>query len=169
MRLLSMAAIAFTHQRPAVLGGIVSEVASVFRAPATEAEWTTYHAIRRRVLFELRGNGAAYDPNHPDEHRAGHYPFLLWIAGQPVGVIRIDIDGTTATFRRVAMREDLQQRGYGRRLLNEAEQFARNKACVRIESHVDPTAVPFYERCGFTRVVSPSEPDRLPLMTKAIV
>jgi GNAT superfamily N-acetyltransferase len=147
----------------------VREVASAFRAPATEAEWATYHAIRRRVLFELRGNGSAYDPHHPDERRPGHYPFLLWIAGQPVGVIRVDIDGATAIFRRVAIRDDLQRRGYGRRLLSEAEQFARSKGCVRIESHVDPPAVPFYERCGFMRVVSPSEPHRLPLMTKGIV
>jgi GNAT superfamily N-acetyltransferase len=139
------------------------------RAPATEGEWATYHAIRRRVLFELRGNGDAYNPDHPDEHRDGHYPFLLWIAGEPVGVIRVDIDGATAIFRRVAIREDVQRRGYGRRLLSEAEQFARSQTCVRIESHVDPPAVPFYERCGFTLEVSSSGPDRLPLMIKAIV
>ena len=33
------------------------------RPPATEAEWQIYHDIRRAVLREARGQGAAYDPN----------------------------------------------------------------------------------------------------------
>ena len=139
------------------------------RAPTTDAEWASYHAIRRRVLFELRGVGPAYDPNHPDEHRAGHHPLLLWIDGQVVGVIRVDITGAVATFRRVAIREDLQRRGHGRRLLAEAERFARSHACVRVESHVDRGAVAFYERCGFGRVGSSADPSAFPLMTKSIV
>lgn len=122
-----------------------------FRAPATDAEWASYHGIRRRVLFELRGNAVAYDAHHPDEHRPGRHPFILWVAGEPVGVIRIDIDGPVATFRRVAIREDMQRRGHGRRLLEAAERFATEQGCTRIESRVDPDAVRFYERCGFTR------------------
>lgn len=127
-----------------------------FRAPATDAEWASYHAIRRRVLFELRGNAAAYDANHPDERRPGRHPFVLWDAGVPVGVIRVDVDGPVARFRRVAIRDDVQRRGFGRRLLEAAERFARQQGCTRIEASADPDAVRFYERCGFTR----SEPAR---------
>jgi GNAT superfamily N-acetyltransferase len=139
-----------------------------FKTPVTEVEWSAYHAIRRRVLFELRGNGAAYNPNHADDYRAGHYPFVLWVADEPVGVIRIDIDGTVAIFRRVAIREDLQRRGYGRQLLEAAERFAKSQGCLRIESQVDPPAVAFYARCGFAHESSPSSPSALPLMTKLI-
>jgi ribosomal protein S18 acetylase RimI-like enzyme len=32
-----------------------------FRSPASEIEWASYHAIPRRVLFELRGSGATHD------------------------------------------------------------------------------------------------------------
>src|SRR5262249_45019146 len=115
---------------------------------ASDGDWAAYHAIRRRVLFELRGN-FAYDDHHPDERRAGHHPFLLWDAGSPVGTIRIDVDQERAIFRRVAIRVDLQRRGYGRQLLQAAEAFARQEHCTRVESHVDLDAVGFYERCGF--------------------
>ena len=138
------------------------------KAPASDRDWAAYHAIRRRVLFELRGNGAAYDEHHPDETRPGHYPFLFWIADAPVGVIRIDIDGAKAVFRRVAIREDLQRRGYGRRLLEAAEEFARQNRCTRIESHVDPTAVGFYERCGFLASNSADSSHADDLMTKLL-
>jgi GNAT superfamily N-acetyltransferase len=122
------------------------------RAPATDEDWLAYHTLRRRVLFELRGNGAAYDATHPDEHRLGNYPFLLWDGDVAIGVIRIDVDGRRATFRRVAIREDWQRRGYGRRLLEAAEQFARQQRCTHIESYADSGAIQFYERCGFVRV-----------------
>jgi GNAT superfamily N-acetyltransferase len=122
-----------------------------FRAPATEADWAAYHAIRRHVLFELRGDGAAYDANHPDEHLPGHYAFVLWDADVAVGVIRVDVQDDVAIFRRVAVRDDLQRRGYGRQLLQAAQRFAVERGCTQAVSHVDRNAVGFYERCGFRR------------------
>ena len=121
------------------------------RGPANDAEWRSYHGIRRRVLFELRGRGETYDPRHPDESRSGRYPLMFWSDHEAVGVIRVDIDGEIATFRRVAVRDDVQRRGHGRSMLNDAEQFARRLGCLRIESHVDAGAIGFYERCGFDR------------------
>jgi GNAT superfamily N-acetyltransferase len=138
------------------------------KAPTTVGDWGAYHAIRRRVLFELRGNGAAYDEHHPDETRPGHYPLLLWASGTPVGTIRVDIEGDQAILRRVAIREDLQRRGYGRQLLEAAEQFARCHHCTRLQSHVDIGAVGFYERCGFTHTDSAATGDVAPLMTKEL-
>ncbi len=140
----------------------------VLKAPTTDQDWAAYHAIRRRVLFELRGNGAAYDEHHPDETRPGHHPLLLWAADSPVGTIRIDVDGARAIFRRVAIREDLQRRGYGRQLLEAAEQFAREQHCTRIESNVDADAIGFYESCGFGRVDAPGSSHAAPLMTKDV-
>jgi len=52
----------------------------------------------------------------------------------------------------VTIREDLQRRGYGRRMLAEAEAFARAQGCRRIESHVAADAVGFYDNCGFWRM-----------------
>lgn len=125
------------------------------RPPGSDAEWAAYHAIRRHVLFERRGRGAAYDPAHPDESHAGHHPLVFWAGGEAVGVIRVDVDGEVAVFRRVAIREDAQRRGYGRRLLAAAERVAAAAGCVRVEAHVDADAVGFYERCGYVRPVAP--------------
>jgi GNAT superfamily N-acetyltransferase len=135
------------------------------RAPATDDDWAAYHTIRRRVLFELRGIGATYDANHPDEHRPDHHPLLLWVGDAPAGVIRIDVADAVATFRRVAIRDDLQRRGYGRRLLNAAERFAREHGCTRVEASVDAGAIAFYEQCGYRRTDRPSAGDAA-FMTK---
>ncbi len=70
--------------------------------------------------------------------------------GEPVGVVRIDVEQTTAICRRVAIRSDVQRLGHGRMLLTLAQQFARGKGCERLVSHVAPDAVEFYEQCGFT-------------------
>ena len=139
-----------------------------FRSPATAEEWSAYHELRRRVLFERRGSSNAYDPHHPDDHCAGHYPFILWDGREAVGVIRVDVDGDVATLRRVAVREDVQRRGHGRRLLQAAQQFARERACTRLVSHVAPDAVGFYERCGFALVHAQRVPDGSMLMTKSL-
>ena len=78
------------------------------RTPTIEDDWRAYHSIRRKVLFENRGQFGVYDQNHPDEHSDGNHPLLLIHNGEPIGVIRVDIRGTLAILRRVAIREDLQ-------------------------------------------------------------
>jgi len=126
-------------------------VAQKLRAPASKEDWAAYHAIRRHVLFELRGQGSTYDANHPDDGRPDNHPLILWADDVAVGVIRIDVRASVATFRRVAIRADLQRRGHGRRLLEGAERFARAHGCTTVESHVDPSAVGFYLRCGYAQ------------------
>lgn len=138
-----------------------------FRPPTGALEWAAYHAIRRRVLFTLRGNDAAYDPDHPDEHRPNHHPFILWHGMVAVGVIRVDVAQGMAIIRRVAIRDDLQRKGYGRRLLASAERFAVERGCTRALSHVDPGAVGFYARCGF-RVVESSRASATVAMTREL-
>jgi GNAT superfamily N-acetyltransferase len=138
-----------------------------FRPVITESDWAAYHAIRRRVLFEVRGNGAAYDPDHPDEHARGHHPFVLWDVDVAVGVIRVDVKDAVAVFRRVAVREDMQRRGYGREMFAAAERFAIENGCTRVMSHVDPDAVGFYERCGFRRD-GPVKAHRVVVMNKEL-
>lgn len=138
------------------------------RSPITDAEWAAYHEIRRRVLFDLRGRGAAYDPNHPDDSRPGHYPLVLFHEGEPLGVIRVDVDADAAIFRRVAVREDVQRRGHGRHLLAGAERFARSVGCRRVVSHVDADAVGFYERCGFQIASDANRHGKTVFMTKPL-
>ena len=118
--------------------------------PTDPAEWRAYHDIRRRVLFESRGQFGVYDENRADERAPGHHPKLLLYRRDPVAVVRVDIDATTAIFRRVAVRSDVQRLGHGRVLLTLAQRFAQESGCVRLVSYVAADAVEFYQRCGFT-------------------
>ena len=118
-------------------------------APADAAEWRTYHDIRRRVLFEARGRFGVYDDSLPDETASGHHSRLLLHHGDPIGPIRIDVEGATAIFRLVAIRSEAQRVGHGRTMLSLAEQFARAEGCSRLITHAAPDAVGFYRKCGF--------------------
>ena len=60
-------------------------------APRNDDDWVAYHDIRRRILFERRGEFGVYDPNLPDEHAPGHHPKLLVRASTYLGVVRIDV------------------------------------------------------------------------------
>ena len=119
------------------------------RAPASDEEWRTYHAIRREVLFENRGFFGLYDEAHPDEFAQGNHPMLLIHEDEPIGAIRVDVDGPLAIFRRVAIREDVQRHGHGKVMLSLAEDFALDKGCSLVRSYVDAGAVGFYKSCGF--------------------
>ena len=115
-------------------------------------DWEAYHAIRKRILWDARGQGGAYDPLHPDERAPGHFPFLLVLGSLPVGTVRVDLDPPTAWFRRVAVDERHQRRGYGRKMLELAAAFARGRGCRRVRSSVAATAVEFYRKLGFQEV-----------------
>lgn len=139
--------------------------------PTTNEEWDSYHRIRREVLFEARGHFGVYDPNRPDEKAPNKYPKLLVVSGEPVGVVRIDIDSRVAALRRVAIRADVQRLGHGRALLNLVEQFAREAGCTQLVSSVAPDAVGFYERFGFVaeeRNVNERGPGDSVFMTRPI-
>jgi GNAT superfamily N-acetyltransferase len=126
--------------------------------PQSAADWGAYHDIRRRILFENRGEHGVYDPNRPDERAPGHFPRLLVRAFAYVGVVRVDIAGGTAYLRRVAIDEPYQRQGLGRTLLALAEELARAQSATRVESSVAPDAMPFYLKCGY-RLVVPNEAD----------
>ncbi len=123
-----------------------------FLSPTHAALWTAYHDIRRIELFERRGRFGIYDAHHPDEFKAGHFPKLLLLDETPIGVIRIDIDGDVARFRRVAIKERCQRQGHGRILLAHAEAFAGLYGINRIEASVAADAVPFYRRCAYQAI-----------------
>ena len=141
-------------------------MASVLRPPSTEEEWRAYHAIRERVLWEARGL-TGYDPDHPDERAEGHHPLLYVLGEAPVGVVRVDIDGPTATLRRVAVREEAQRRGHGREMLRLAEAFARSRGTSLVRSTVDADAVGFYRKAGYRAAGPPTRTGSVP-MEKAL-
>ncbi len=138
------------------------------RAPANADEWHALHAIRRKVLFENRGKFGTYIENHPDDFKAGHHPLVLLYKGVVIGVVRVEIVGTTAWLRRVAIREDLQRMGHGRVLLRLAEAFAKGEGCDEMLSNAAVEAVEFYQRCGYTPDLSEPGPPNSVRMRKLL-
>lgn len=134
------------------------EFQHALRTPQTDEEWHAFHTIRRKVLFENRGKTETYIENHPDDFKPGNHPLILLYEDTVIGVIRIDVAGTVAWFRRVAIRDDLQGLGHGRVLLRLAETFAKAEGCVEIRSNAAVEAVGFYERCGYARDLSAASP-----------
>ena len=137
-------------------------------APQSTADWAAYHDIRRRILFENRGEHGVYDPNRPDERAPGHFPKLLVCASAYVGVVRIDVADGTAYLRRVAIDEPYQRHGLGRTLLALAETFARAQSATRVESSVARSAVPFYLKCGYRLVAAEEAEAAHPQMYKEL-
>ena len=126
-------------------------------SPTSPAHWATYHDIRRIVLFERRGWIGVYNSQHPDELKSNHFPKLLCLDGTPIGVIRIDVEGETAWFRRVAITEAYQRRGHGRVLLGLAEAFSRERGVVRVLASVAAGAVGFYRCSGYRALTNPDD------------
>jgi GNAT superfamily N-acetyltransferase len=116
------------------------------RPPASPDDWEVYHRIRRDVLLEAQ----KYALEHPDDHAPGHYALLLWLDEQPIGSIRIDIAETgEAGLRLVAIDPASQRQGYGRILLQLAEEFAREQGCSRTVLYATLDAVGFYTKAGY--------------------
>lgn len=109
--------------------------------------------MRRRILWENRGQFGVYRDDLPDEYAPANHPMLLLFGNRRVGVVRIDLDPARqqAQMRRMAITETEQRRGHGRRLVDLIERFAAEHACFRILVSSAPDAVGFYEKCGFTR------------------
>lgn len=139
------------------------------RPPVTSEEWHAFHTIRRTVLFENRGKLETYNDNHPDDFKAGHHPLILVHKNVVIGVIRVDVEGTVAWFRRVAIREDVQRSGHGRMLLRLAEAFAKAAGCNEIRSNAAVEAVEFYTRCGYTHHPAAVGPANSVLVSKSLL
>lgn len=122
------------------------------RAPDSAEDWAAYHDIRKRILFDARGRGDAYDPAHPDETASENHPLILDVDGKPVGVVRIDLDLPDAWLRRMAVDTPYQRRGYGQRMIGEIVSFCRDAGAGRILSLVASDAIGFYAKCGFEPV-----------------
>ncbi|QSY95261.1 GNAT family N-acetyltransferase [Rhizobium bangladeshense] len=128
-------------------------------------DWQAYHAIRRHVLFDLRGLDG-YDDNHPDEHETSHIPPLLRKDGVALGTVRLDLSNdATGIVRLVAITPEYQRQGLGRILMSEVERLSAKHGLERLEVHAAPDAVPFYEKLGWLMVDAGQSS---PLMAKDI-
>lgn len=115
------------------------------------ADWRHLHGIRRAVLFNPERHSVAYDDNHPADRAPGNQPFLLLYDHRPIGVARLDIRGDTAILRLVAINEEEQGRGHGRKLNALIEAAARRQKVTELRVNAAPDAVGYYEEMGWRR------------------
>ena len=111
--------------------------------------WRAYHDIRRKVLWENRGKHD-YDEKHADETLSNHHPLLLLLNNNPIGTTRLDdFKNGYAAVRLVAISEDFQRSGHGRRLSSLVEEYARSLGIKTLYVNAAPEALGFYKKLGW--------------------
>ncbi len=127
----------------------MSEKHSCTLAPASCSEdWEALHDLRRTELFA--GKDIIYNPHHPDDFAANHFPLVFKDQGECVGTTRLDLLGDgAAAIRLVAISKKYQRRGYGKILLELLEDRARSHGVSKLFVNARPTAIGYYERFGF--------------------
>ena len=87
---------------------------------------------------------------------AQHPVWLLLKAGQPIGLLVLEIEEEAMLIYSVAIRPDYQQMGYGRLLLRFAEQQALAAGFQQIRLYTNelmPGNVDYYKRFGYTETM----------------
>ena len=137
-------------------------------SPRSPEEWSEFHRLRRKVLFENRGKDESYIENHPDDFKNDNHPLVLINEGTVIGVCRLDVIAAVGWLRRVAIREDLQRLGHGRVLLRLAEGFAIERGCNELRTNAAIESTGFYESCGYVRDSSQESPVNSVSMVKSL-
>lgn len=81
-----------------------------------------------------------------------HHALALTAEGQAIGTARLQPSGKIG---RVAVLEPWRNRGIGRQLMEYLLQVATRERLPRVYLHSQESAVPFYERLGFTCIGEP--------------
>jgi N-acetylglutamate synthase-like GNAT family acetyltransferase len=116
-----------------------------------QSDWHAYHALRRHVLWELRGR-SDYDDNRPEERFASNHPLLLKLDSRGIGTTRLDDLGRgRGVVRLVAVAADLQRRGHGRVLSALVDAYAHRLGLTTLLVNAAPEAIGYYEKMGWKR------------------
>ncbi len=117
-----------------------------------DADWASYHAIRRDVLWTARGL-TGYDDKRPEERLPDRYSLLLKLDNQAIGTTRLDDRGDdTGIVRLVAIRCDLQRQGHGTKLAAMVDDFAATLGLHTLFVNAVADAVGYSARMGILRL-----------------
>lgn len=119
------------------------------------AEYVAAFALREEVLRKPLGL-TLNDVTLRQEREYFH--IVCHIEGALAGcLVLLSKDATDIRMRQVAVAPHLQGQGVGSKLVNFAEDFARERGCTRMTLNARDTAIPFYEKLGYARVGEPFE------------
>jgi predicted GNAT family N-acyltransferase len=109
--------------------------------------------VRRRVFVEEQGIDISLEIDERDEPESGCSHFLMIEDGRPVGTFRAYFeDEETIHLQRFCILADFRGRGFGRDALRFIEGYYTALKVKKITFGAQVTAIPFYERCGYTCV-----------------
>lgn len=133
------------------------------RSPDTIEEWKAYHKIRLTEIHNQYCSESVYDPEDPEEMSADNYSFIFvsYNSVDVFGTIRIDLlkQKKEAAFRWVAIAKEFQKTDLGRRMLELAEQFVREKKRNLIRIPAEEGSQKFYEKLGYQDKEWPAAPE----------
>jgi N-acetylglutamate synthase-like GNAT family acetyltransferase len=120
------------------------------KAPQTTLEWEMYYDLRYRVLREPLGQPVGSERNEGDQ--TGIH-FAAYENGVLKAIARLDQQDTTiCQIRFVAVEPLAQGEGFGRIIMEAAEQKAWELGVKKILLHARENALPFYSKLGYTLI-----------------
>lgn len=118
----------------------------VHGSPEYEAEV----ALRASILRQPLGLTFSADELATE---AGSHHIGCYVDGELVGCLVLQpIDARQIQMRQVAVGESVKGRGIGRMMVEFSEDFARKHGFEEMTLHARETAIPFYERLGYTKL-----------------
>ena len=125
----------------------------ILRSPRTDKEWSAYHEMRIAEIHNQYCPECVYDYEDPEETKECNFRFVLLSPESTVlGTIRVDLleKEKEASLRLVTIRKEAQRQGLGRRMLELAEWFIKDKGRILIRVPVEEESRRFYEKLGYT-------------------
>ena len=114
------------------------------------SEYNAELELRNKILRIPLGLDV-YEDDLSNEHC--HFHIGAFDNDKLVGVLVLTpISNTEVKMRQVAVEEKLQGKGIGKMLVDFSEKFSREKGFDRIVMHARDSAVPFYEKLGYSKV-----------------
>ncbi len=117
------------------------------RAPQTDLEWRNYYDLRYRILRKPLQQPVGSEKNDGDE--TGIH-FALFENQVLKAIARLDLQAEKmAQVRFVAVENNVQGKGFGKKMMLEIENYCKQNNLVKIELQARENAVPFYLRLNY--------------------
>ena len=109
--------------------------------------------VRKRVFVCEQGIDLALEIDERDEAGSACEHFLMLEGGMPIGAFRAYYENPeTVHLQRFCILPEYRGRGFGREALRFSEGYYTAKGAKKLTFGAQITAIPFYERCGYTCV-----------------
>lgn len=120
------------------------------RSPHTEQEWESYYDLRYRILRAPLDQPRGSERNDGD---ATGIHLALFAEGQIRAIARLDVSAPgIAQVRFVAVDDQIQGKGYGRMIMQAAEDLSQKRGDTKMILHARDYAVDFYVKLDYQTV-----------------